>query len=127
MLTEIKIGNRTYPLIFGIKFIREMDKRYQGKNEKAGLSYGFGLGMATVYIEQRNPVILMDLIQAATITEKTKPSVDEIEAFLEATDTNLEKLFKDFLLSLEKSPLTQPMMKHMADAKQEETNAKSEE
>ena len=99
MLTELKIGNRTYPLTFGIKFIREMDKRYTVKNDKSGISYGFGVGMSVVYIEQRNPVVLIDLIQASTATEKTKPSVED-----------LEKLFKDFLSVLEKSPLTKNMM-----------------
>lgn len=109
MLTELKIGNRTYPLTFGIKFIREMDKRYTVKNDKSGISYGFGVGMSVVYIEHRNPVVLIDLIQASTVTEKTKPSVEEIENFLE-TNTDLEKLFKDFLSVLEKSPLTKNMM-----------------
>ncbi len=114
MLTELKIGNRTYPLIFGIKFIREMDKRHTVKNDKSSVAFGFGIGMSAIYIEQKNPVILVDLIQAATVTEKTKPSVEEIETFLE-TNTDLEKLFKDFLLTLEKSPLTKSAMANLKE------------
>jgi len=116
MLKELKIGTKTYPLIFGIGFIREMDKRYEIKHASAGVSFGFGLGSTAVYLKQKNPVILFDLIQAATITEKQKPSVDDIEVFLESDDTDLEKLFKDFLKSLETSPLTKGMMAELRKA-----------
>ena len=101
---ELTIGKKTYPLYFGLKFIREMDKRYTLKRD--GIEFGFGVTSAVVYIEDRNPVILFDLIQAATITEKSKPSVDEIENLLEDEKTDLEKLFKDFLSALETAPLT---------------------
>ena len=108
---EITIGKKTYPLIFGLRFIRELDKRFTIQSN--GLQLGFGIATAVTYIQQRNPVVLVDLIQAATVTERSKPSVLEIEEYIEAETTDLEKLFKDFLSEFEKSHVIKGTMKNL--------------
>lgn len=101
---ELKIGGKTYPLTFGLAFLREMDKRHEADAGGSGLTFGFGVLSAIVALTQRNPLILVDIIQSATITEKSKPSVGEIETFLEEYK-DLETLFEDFLSAFENAPL----------------------
>ena len=58
-----------------------------------------------VYLKDNNPVILEDIILAATHTAKTIPSVADIEKWLEEQE-DLDKVFDDFLSALKTAPLT---------------------
>lgn len=102
-MKEIEINGKKYDLHFGIDFIREMDKRYEVNGN--GVSFGMGINSAVVYLKDNNPVILEDIILAATHTAKTIPSVADIEKWLEEQE-DLEKVFDDFLSALKTAPLT---------------------
>lgn len=112
-MKEIEINGKKYDLHFGIDFIREMDKRYRLVNEN-GVSFGLGLTNAVVYIQDKNPVILADIILSATHTLKSIPSVADIEKWLEEQE-DLEKLFDDFLSALKNAPLTKSKVKEMLE------------
>ena len=92
----ITIEKKDYTLTFGFDFIRELDKRYSISD--GGVSFGFGVQHAVVDLQQKNPVILLDLIQAATITER------------------LDSLFDDFLSELRTQPLTKATVKRVEEA-----------
>lgn len=102
-MNEISIGKKTYPLYYGIDFIREMDKRYAITGH--GLHFGAGMQSALYYLEQGNPVILVDIILSATHTLKSIPSVADIEEWL-AEQEDFEKVFEAFLSALETAPMT---------------------
>lgn len=102
-MKQIEINGKKYDLHFGIDFIREMDKRYEVNGN--GVSFGMGINSAVVYLKDNNPVILEDIILAATHTAKTIPSVADIEKWLEEQE-DLEKVFDDFLSALKTAPLT---------------------
>jgi hypothetical protein len=112
----ITIEKKDYTLTFGFDFIRELDKRYSISD--GGVSFGFGVQHAVVDLQQKNPVILLDLIQAATITERQKPSVKGIEAYVveEAEKGHLDSLFDDFLSELRTQPLTKATTKRVEEA-----------
>lgn len=101
---QLTIGKKEYELHFGIDFIRELDKRYNVTANS--MTFGTGLQSATVYLLDENPVVLMDIVQCATHTLKSQPSVDEIEAWLEGQADNLDVLFTDFLTQLKTAPMT---------------------
>ena len=103
-MKQIEINGKKYDLHYGIEFIREMDKRYEVKGN--GVSFGMGLQSAVVYLKDFNPVVIADIIQAATATERPLLKSADIEAWIEAQGDNLEKVFDDFLESLKKSPVT---------------------
>ena len=103
-MKQIEINGKKYDLHFGIDFIREMDKRYEVKGN--GVSFGMGSQSAIVYLKDFNPVIIADIIQAATTTERPLLKSEDIEAWIEGQGDNLEKVFDDFLASLKKSPVT---------------------
>lgn len=102
-MKQIEINGKKYDLHFGIDFIREMDKRYEVSGN--GVSFGMGINSAVVYLKDNNPVILEDIILAATHTAKTIPSVADIEKWLEEQE-DLDKVFDDFLSALKTAPLT---------------------
>ena len=102
-MKQIEINGKKHDLHFGIDFIREMDKRYEVNGN--GVSFGMGINSAVIYLKDNNPVILEDIILAATHTAKTIPSVADIEKWLEEQE-DLDKVFDDFLSALKTAPLT---------------------
>ena len=102
-MKQIEINGKKHDLHFGIDFIREMDKRYEVNGN--GVSFGMGINSAVVYLKDNNPVILEDIILAATHTAKIIPSVADIEKWLEEQE-DLDKVFEDFLSALKTAPLT---------------------
>lgn len=115
-MNTITIENKDYPLDYGFDFIRELDKRYSVSD--GGVLFGFGVQHAVVDLQQGNPVILLDIIQAATITERQKPSVKGIEAYVieVAEKDQLDTLFEDFLSALRTQPLTKVTVKRVEEA-----------
>lgn len=102
-MKQIEINGKKHDLHFGIDFIREMDKRYEVNGN--GVSFGMGINSAVIYLKDNNPVILEDIILAATHTAKTIPSAADIEKWLEEQE-DLDKVFDDFLSALKTAPLT---------------------
>ncbi|MCW1082767.1 tail assembly chaperone [Streptococcus anginosus] len=102
-MKQIEINGKKHDLHFGIDFIREMDKRYEVNGN--GVSFGMGINSAVVYLKDNNPVILEDIILAATHSAKTIPSVADIEKWLEEQE-DLDKVFDDFLSALKTALLT---------------------
>lgn len=105
----IKLNNKDVELFFGIAFIAELDRKF--KATSSGMQFGFGVNTALVYLEQRNPVILVDLIQAATITERAKPKEEHIVEYVESQD--IEELCSDFLKELRTASTTKAMVQKL--------------
>lgn len=108
-MKQIEINGTNYDLNFGIGFIREMDKRYEVNGN--GVSFGMGIQAAVVYLQDYNPVILADIIQSATITSRVRPTIGQIEQWIEQQGDDLEKAFDDFLSTLKTAPMTKLKVK----------------
>jgi len=108
-MMNLVINGKDYELYFGLDFINYLDKKYFV--EQNGFKLGQGLTYTVAQIELGNPSILVDLIVAGTITgNKVKP--EDAKLFIE-TQADIEALMNDFLLSLEKSPVTRFNMKKL--------------
>ena len=106
---NLTINNKVYEMKFGLDFINHLDKKYYF--EQDGIKIGQGLTYVVIQIELGNPLILVDLITAATVTG-TKPKVDDIKAFIE-TEADIEALMSEFLTALENTPITRFTMKKL--------------
>ena len=106
---NVTINNKNYDLYFGLDFINFLDKKYY--IEQNGFKLGQGLTYAIAQIELGNPLILLDLITAATVTG-SKPNAEDMKKYIE-TEADIEVLMTDFLDSLEKSPTTRFTMKKL--------------
>lgn len=102
-MKTLTINEREHELFFGIAFIRELDKKFCSNVN--GMNFGAGVRSAVVYLLDGNPVILVDIIQAATITNRRKLSEKDIEKWLEEQD-DLDVVFDDFLTCFKTSKLT---------------------
>lgn len=107
---NLKINGIGYELHFGLDFISYLDKKYYVS--QGSFKLGQGMTMAISYIEMGNPVILLDLIAAGTITGKAKPAPADIIKYIEE-EANIEVLMEDFLSAFEKAPTTHFMMKKL--------------
>lgn len=104
-MKTLTINEREHELYFGIAFIRELDKKFCSSVN--GMKFGAGVRSAVVYLLDGNPVILVDIIQAATITNRSKLSEKDIEKWLEEQDDlDLDVVFDDFLTCFKTSKLT---------------------
>jgi|LSQX01.1.fsa_nt_gb hypothetical protein len=113
VLEVLEINGKSYDLYIGFAFIREIDKRHQ--EEIGSASFGIGIGMLNWMLEQRNPIGLLDFIQCATITEKQKPSIADIEKQIDIWysqgDDVLDGMYENFTKRLERSSMTGPTIK----------------
>lgn len=105
------IGEKEYELVFGMKFIRSMDKKYMIK--RGGVEFGFGMNMGVTYLAQKNPTVLQNIIESALSHDKEAPTPDQVEvAIIDFAEKNngLDKLFDDIEKELGNAPLTKATM-----------------
>ena len=105
----LTINKKDYELHFGLDFIAYLDKKYHINQN--GFQLGQGMTYAMAQIELGNPLILLDLVTAATVTG-AKPKPEEVKKFIE-TEADIEVLMTDFLSAFEKSPTTRFAMKKL--------------
>jgi len=120
---QIDINGRGQNLFFGLDFIEQLDKKF--KMDTGGVNFGVGVMNALVSLEQANPLILVDIIQAATSTNDNPPGKTEVKRWLEGQD-DIEWLFTDFLTELEQAPMTRTIAKRMKKATADRMQATDE-
>ena len=106
---NLTINNKDYELYFGLDFIAYLDNKYHF--EQNGFKLGQGLTYSIAQIELGNPLILLDLIIAGTVTG-SKPKEEDVKKFIEM-EADIEVLMSDFLSSLGKSSTTRFTMKKL--------------
>lgn len=99
---KLTINKKDYELKFGLDFINFLDKKYY--IEQDGFKLGQGLTYVVLQIELGNPLILLDLIMAATVTG-AKLKMDDVKSFIE-TEADIDALLNEFLSKLEETPIT---------------------
>jgi len=110
---QIDINGREQRLFFGLDFIEWLDKKY--KMDGGGVNFGVGVMNTLVSLQQANPLILVDIIQAGTLTNDNPPGKTEIKKWVESQE-DLEWLFTDFLAGLEQAPMTRTIARRMKQA-----------
>jgi hypothetical protein len=105
----ITINGKDYEQYFGLDFIAYLDKKYHIVEN--GFTLGQGLTYVVAQIELGNPLILLDLIAAGTITG-AKPKPEDVKKYIE-TEADIEVLMQDFLSALETAPSTKFTMKKL--------------
>lgn len=114
---NLNINGKDYELHFGLDFIAQLNKKHVAIEN--GYELGRGLYNAVVQIENSDPTILVDLIQAATITESAPPTIEDIKKYLETEVEDVEVLMDDFLSQLATAPMTRVTMKRIKEGKKE--------
>lgn len=111
----ISVNDKEYVLRFGIKFLRELDKKRFYENN--GAKVGAGLELMAMELFSGNIVALSELIYTATNTEQNRPTQHDIDNYLESLDEKeLDKLMDEVIKELKKSSLTSKKIKTMEKA-----------
>lgn len=100
---QIEINGKEIDLNFGIRFIRELDEKYN--LTVAGKKVGVGIEETIPRILMGNVVALEDVIYAATWTEKKRPTLSEMDDFIDGVE-DIEALFNEVIEELKKQNAT---------------------
>ncbi|MBO1002672.1 tail assembly chaperone [Pseudogracilibacillus auburnensis] len=112
---KLTIGGNEYELDFGLDFIATLDEIYTAKAD--GMEFGLGVEHSISYIKMKNPTVLVRLIKAGTSHFKSKPSNDDIKAFLteKAENDELDDLFDEFEENMRIAPFLKGKLKGIVD------------
>ncbi|HJE96319.1 MAG TPA: tail assembly chaperone [Ligilactobacillus acidipiscis] len=108
---EITLEGKTYPLHFGLKFIKELDEKY---NQNQGIK--FGIGVKTIYarLNSSDPFAMYEALHAALNTED---GVDLTESMFEdwvddlPNDKAYTDFFDKFVKEFKSARMTKPLIK----------------
>ena len=100
---QIEINGKEIDLNFGIRFIRELDEKYN--LIVAGKKVGVGIEETIPRILMGNVVALEDVIYAATWTAKKRPTLSEMDDFIDGVE-DIEALFNEVIEELKKQNAT---------------------
>lgn len=107
---NLDINGKVIEIKFTIGAIEKLDKTYEVIH--GGATFGMGISSSLAYLNQYNPVVIRNIIEA--VQGKTKIGRSEIENWLESQD--IEKLCNDLITELGKQPLTKTIVKQMEKA-----------
>lgn len=113
---ELTINGKVTEVKCGIRFLKELNKRYTYEVE--GISLAFGIQSIGMLMELRSPDVLIDLIECGTrhIRNGFKPTTEEIEAFLDEQE-EYDSLFDLFDEELRTSMATKKSYLEVAGPK----------
>ena len=103
---EIKINGKEYELNFGVKFVRLLDKKMPITMNVRGMGeQPFGMAMTRIVpgLKTFDTAILSDVLYYALWKAKPRPSQDDVDAFIDDDETDIEKLFADVIDAMSKS------------------------
>lgn len=106
---EITIKEKTYQLNFGIQFLRQLDAEHYV--EQQGVRVGMGLNLVMPSLVAGDAVQLAEVLFYATWNNSPRPSQRDIDAFLEDENTDIDKLFHEVFIELQKSNITKTTVK----------------
>lgn len=120
MVMEIK--GAEYEVHFGIKFIRELDKKYE--IERENMKFGAGLEMIVPLLLGYDATKLSEVLYLSTCTEKKRPNQESVDEYVENHE-DIEKLFEEVMDELKNSNATRLKVKDLMEGLEELENGKT--
>lgn len=110
---NITVNKKEVSLNFGIKFVRELDKINPVKS--GDMDFGMSLTRTIPALQAGDPVAFADVLYSATFDNKKRPSLNDIEDFLDnADEKELDSLSKEVLENLYKSSVLKRAIQKMS-------------
>lgn len=97
---QLTIKDKTHQIKFGIKFVRELDKRHQMARD--GIEFGAGLEITAPMLLTKKLTTLADYLYLGISTESPRPSQKDIDDYLDSCE-DIEALFDEVIEELEQS------------------------
>ena len=101
----LTIGDKEYEVNFGIRFVRELDKKYF-TTDANGVKWGMGLEIMLPQILMANDaLILSEVLYMGTCTLKSRPTPADVDTFIDECE-DIEALFDEVIEELKKQNAT---------------------
>lgn len=120
---ELTINNQVYEFNFGMGFMREMNRRItttidgvKNKEKNIGLQYTIA-GLMDGDVET-----LVDVLEAANRGSQLRVTRNQLDAYIDNPDTDIDKLFDDVMDFLEKTNATKKTVAALKAAVEEQKN-----
>lgn len=111
---EITIKGQSYPLRFGLKFVKEVNGREMAPVDGLiGVEQGIGLNLMIANIIDGSAEDLASAILTANKTEEPRIKEDDLLEFLEDDATNIDEVFEKVLGFFEKANCTRKMFRNV--------------
>lgn len=112
---QIKVNNKDVNLNFGVRFIRELDRKIGMTLDIKGVEQNFGMALtkAVPALRSYDAAVLADLLYCAAWDNKERPSQSDIDAYLDDKKTNIDKLFDDVTKELKSSNAARTATKNL--------------
>ncbi len=109
---ELTIKGTDYTIKFGTKFVRVMDEKFTMNRD--GMTFGAGLESTVGFLFSKKITTLADYIYYGTVTEKKRPSLNDVEDFLDDAE-DIEAIFDEVIAELESSNASKLFMTQVKD------------
>jgi len=111
---EITIKRQSYPLRFGLKFVKEVNGREMAPVDGLiGVEQGIGLNLMIANIIDGSIEELASAILTANKTEEPRIKEDDLLEFLEDEATDIDEVFEKVLGFFEKANCTRKMFQNV--------------
>lgn len=104
----MEINGKVYSVVFGLKFLRELDLRHNVTTN--GLKFGTGLEQMAYSLYANDPLALSETLYTGTSTEKTRPTAKQVDDYIENHES-IEELIAEVIEELKKSNVCRTKMK----------------
>lgn len=113
-MADIIINGTSYPLKFGMRFLREVNKRNTVPVEgMKGVMENVGMKWMVAELMDNSTEALADAIFTANKTESPRLTMPEIDEFLDSEDTDIDGVFCDVLGFLGSANATKRLVQYM--------------
>lgn len=108
---KLKINNQDVSFKFGVKFLRNLDRRNGVEQEIQGIKVKMGMGLTTLLpqLMTKDAAALADVLYAAA---KPKVKQDDIDDYIDNAK-NLDELFNRVVNEIKASNATKPIAKNL--------------
>lgn len=103
---ELVINGETYEFKFGMKFVRDMNKRVTRKIEGLDEPEEIGLSMAIAKVMDKNIDTLYDVLRCANEGMKPRLELKAFDEWIENEDTDIDAVFEEVIGFFGKSNCT---------------------
>lgn len=112
---QIKVNGKDVNLNFGVRFIRELDQRAGLTLTVQGIKQNFGMALTKVIpaLQSYDVAVLAELLYCAAWDNQKRPSLNDIDAFLDDNSTDIDKLFEDVQRELKSSNAARTATKNL--------------
>lgn len=105
---ELTINGTVYQFQFGMKFLKEINKKVQkvANPDSPDIKQNVGLQFAIAGLIDGDPETLVDVLETANKTERPRVTLDALYGFLDNEETDIDAVCEDVLDFLKQSNAT---------------------